>query len=176
MFSIKVMEHQKNKKRKTKGFDIRWSEVRFLMGTQNFFFVPRSWQNEKHLSLKTSLLFHNISPSRLTSKPRLRALDPAFQGRIQTILRWLTQLGKKNSLLFFPLEFHHVIYLITRNRKNFTHIKRQHDRMFWWQLTVFSEPFSVVHPIRTYWAWAVHHPGLPHCMPLFQASHYHSRP
>ena len=27
------------------------SEVRFLMGTQNFFFVPRSRQNEKHLSL-----------------------------------------------------------------------------------------------------------------------------
>ena len=95
------MEHQKkNKKQKTKGFDIRWSEVRFLMGTQNFFFVPRSWQNEKHLSLKTSLLFHNISPSRLTSKPRLRALDPAFQGRIQTTLRWLTQLGKKISFIF----------------------------------------------------------------------------
>ena len=30
---------------------IRKSEVRFLMGTQNFFFVPRSRQNEKHLSL-----------------------------------------------------------------------------------------------------------------------------
>ena len=30
---------------------IRKSEVRFLMGTQNFFFVPRSWQYEKHLSL-----------------------------------------------------------------------------------------------------------------------------
>ena len=27
------------------------SEVRFLMGTQNFFFVPRSWQDKKHLSL-----------------------------------------------------------------------------------------------------------------------------
>ena len=26
---------------------IRRSEVRFLMGTQNFFFVPRSWQYEK---------------------------------------------------------------------------------------------------------------------------------
>ena len=26
---------------------IRRSEVRFLMGTQNFFFVPRSWQDEK---------------------------------------------------------------------------------------------------------------------------------
>ena len=30
---------------------IRRSEVRFLTGTQNFFFVPRLWQNEKHLSL-----------------------------------------------------------------------------------------------------------------------------
>ena len=27
------------------------SEVRFLVGSQNFFFVPRSWQDEKHLSL-----------------------------------------------------------------------------------------------------------------------------
>ena len=30
---------------------IRRSQVRFLMGTQNFFFVPRSWQDNKHLSL-----------------------------------------------------------------------------------------------------------------------------
>ena len=30
---------------------IRRSEVRFPTGTQNFFFVPRLWQNEKHLSL-----------------------------------------------------------------------------------------------------------------------------
>ena len=29
---------------------IRRSEVRFLVGTQNFFFVLRSWQDEKHLS------------------------------------------------------------------------------------------------------------------------------
>ena len=31
-----------------------WSsevEVRFLVGNQNFFFVPRSWQDEKRLSL-----------------------------------------------------------------------------------------------------------------------------
>ena len=26
-------------------------EVRYLMGTQNLFFVPHSWQDEKHLSL-----------------------------------------------------------------------------------------------------------------------------
>ena len=40
---------------------IRRSEVRFLMGTQNFLFVPRSWQNEKtkHLSLVT-ILFDNV--------------------------------------------------------------------------------------------------------------------
>ena len=25
-------------------------EIRFLMGTQNFFFVPGSWQDEKHLT------------------------------------------------------------------------------------------------------------------------------
>ena len=30
---------------------IRRSDARFLMGTQNFFFVPRSWQDEKHPSL-----------------------------------------------------------------------------------------------------------------------------
>ena len=30
---------------------IRRSEVRFLVGTQKFFFFPRSWQKEKHLSL-----------------------------------------------------------------------------------------------------------------------------
>ena len=42
---------------------IRCSEVRFLMGTQNIFFVPRSWQDEKHLSwffteLKTYHLYY----------------------------------------------------------------------------------------------------------------------
>ena len=30
---------------------IRWCEVRFLMGTPNVSFVPRSWQDEKHLFL-----------------------------------------------------------------------------------------------------------------------------
>ena len=30
---------------------IRRSEVRSLMGTQNFLFVPRTWQDEKHFSL-----------------------------------------------------------------------------------------------------------------------------
>ena len=32
--------------------EIRRSEVSILMETKNFFFVPRSWQDEKHLSLK----------------------------------------------------------------------------------------------------------------------------
>ena len=32
---------------------IRQSEVQFLMGTQNFLLVPRSLQDEKHLSLLT---------------------------------------------------------------------------------------------------------------------------
>ena len=31
------------------------SEVGFLMGTQNFFFVPCLWQDEKHLSLKNTM-------------------------------------------------------------------------------------------------------------------------
>ena len=30
---------------------IRWSEVRFLMGTLNFFFVPHSRQDEKKIFL-----------------------------------------------------------------------------------------------------------------------------
>ena len=30
---------------------IRRSEVRFLMGNLGVFFVPRSWRDEKHLSL-----------------------------------------------------------------------------------------------------------------------------
>ena len=45
----------------------RRSDVRFLIGTQNFFFVPRSWQDEKHLSLflyraqnLPSLLFYYV--------------------------------------------------------------------------------------------------------------------
>ena len=37
--------------------EIRGSEVRFLMGTQNFFFVPRSWQDRKHLSLEKKKRF-----------------------------------------------------------------------------------------------------------------------
>ena len=44
---------------------IRGTEVRFLMGTQNFFFVSRLWQDEKHLSpvlyqaqILLSLLFY----------------------------------------------------------------------------------------------------------------------
>ena len=34
-----------------KSADSRKSEVQFLMGIQNFFFVPCSWKDEKHLSL-----------------------------------------------------------------------------------------------------------------------------
>ena len=46
---------------------IRRSEVRFLMGTQNFFFVPRSWQYEKKIktpfsiSLPSSKLFISLN-------------------------------------------------------------------------------------------------------------------
>ena len=36
---------------------VRRSEVRFLMGTPNFFFVPRPWQDEKHLSLHVDIFF-----------------------------------------------------------------------------------------------------------------------
>ena len=31
--------------------EIRRSEVRIFIGTQNYFFVPRSWQDEEHLSV-----------------------------------------------------------------------------------------------------------------------------
>ena len=40
---VSVVEHRST--------EFRRSEVRFLLGTQNFFCVPRSWQDEKHLSL-----------------------------------------------------------------------------------------------------------------------------
>ena len=36
------------------------SEVRFLMGTQNYFFAPRSWQDEK-------TYFSIIQPTGITS-------------------------------------------------------------------------------------------------------------
>ena len=40
---------------------IRRSEVRFFMVTQNFFFVPRSWQDKKkHLSLTLLMLVWRI--------------------------------------------------------------------------------------------------------------------
>ena len=45
--------------------EIRGSEVRFIMGTQNFFFVPRSWQDRKHLSLeKKRFCFRNPGNSK----------------------------------------------------------------------------------------------------------------
>ena len=97
------MEHQKETKNK-KQKDLTSDGLRFdsSWGLRIFSLSHARDKTKKHLSLKTSLLFHNISPSRLTSKPRLRALDPAFQGRIQTILRWLTQLGKKKLSFIFP--------------------------------------------------------------------------
>ena len=65
---------------------IRRSEVRFLMGTQNFFFVPRSRQNEKHLSLflnraqnLPSLLFLIIifsNRTRMSQKTKFSYQDP----------------------------------------------------------------------------------------------------
>ena len=38
----------------------RRSEVQFLMGTQNFFFVPRCWKNKNHLSLKITLFIYAL--------------------------------------------------------------------------------------------------------------------
>ena len=40
------------------------SEVQFLVGTQNSFFVPHSWKDQKHLSL---FLYSKLLPSLLTS-------------------------------------------------------------------------------------------------------------
>ena len=90
------MEHQKETKNK-KQKDLTSDGLRFdsSWGLRIFSLSHARDKTKKHLSLKTSLLFYNISSSRLTSKPRLRALDPAFQGRIQTILRWLTQLASQ---------------------------------------------------------------------------------
>ena len=65
---------------------IRRSEVWFPMGTQNFFFVPRSQQNEKHLSLflnraqnLPSLLFLIIifsNRTRMSQKTKFSYQDP----------------------------------------------------------------------------------------------------
>ena len=38
---------------------VRRSEVRFLMETPNFFFGPRPWQDEKHLSLHVDIVFQD---------------------------------------------------------------------------------------------------------------------
>ena len=40
---------------------IRRSEVQFLMGTQNSFFVPRSWQDEKNIPLFFFNRAHHLS-------------------------------------------------------------------------------------------------------------------
>ena len=43
---------------------IRTSEVRILLGTQNFFYASRSWQDEKHISLSlTELKTYHLSYS-----------------------------------------------------------------------------------------------------------------
>ena len=55
----------------TFGF-VLWFEVRFLMGTQNFFFVPRSWQDEKtSFLLLPSLLFLSKINDILISYPSI---------------------------------------------------------------------------------------------------------
>ena len=40
----------------------RMNEVRFLIGTQNFFFVPRQWQDEKQLFIGHLLLMSTSNP------------------------------------------------------------------------------------------------------------------
>ena len=40
------------------------SEVRFLMGTQNFFFVPRSWQDEKTSFSEVFIVYEYLSETR----------------------------------------------------------------------------------------------------------------
>ena len=47
---------------------IQRSEVRFLMGTQNFFFVPRSWQDEK-TSFSNLILVENMKCRETFSRP-----------------------------------------------------------------------------------------------------------
>ena len=93
---------------------IRRSEVRFLMGTQNFFFVPRSRQNEKHLSLflnraqnLPSLLFLIIifsNRTRMSQKTKFSYQDP---NRPERQFHGLCQYRKIEILLTF-----------CRNRKN----------------------------------------------------------
>ena len=75
---------------------IRRSEFRFLMGTQNFFFVPRLWQDEKHLSQAIRIFallqvkgFFNISciweRGYRASKPSVLNCDPYLsRWRVET--------------------------------------------------------------------------------------------
>ena len=43
---------------------MRMSEVRFLMGTRNFFFVPRSWQDEKPSFSEVFIVYEYLSETR----------------------------------------------------------------------------------------------------------------
>lgn len=54
---------------------IRRSEVQFLEGTEKFFFVPRSWQDEEHLSL----LFTTTCLPFTTNNQLKRIIQPRFQ-------------------------------------------------------------------------------------------------
>ena len=46
-----------NRLREKSGVKFLSAEVWFLMGTQIFFFVSHSWQDEKHLSQRSSSIF-----------------------------------------------------------------------------------------------------------------------
>ena len=67
---------------------IRRSEILFLLGTQNFLFVPRSWQEEKHLSryhklLTKKIVKHvqaHIKKSLICSLCRVKAFEEKLNG------------------------------------------------------------------------------------------------
>ena len=69
---------------------IRWSEVRFPMGPQNFSSIPRSWRNRKHLSLNFTFVLMPVLPSEPLFRSRvLNNRDHRFIG--QHLYRWYLQ-------------------------------------------------------------------------------------
>ena len=59
---------------------IRRPEVPFFIGTQNFFFVPRSWQDAKHLAVLFWIFedYHCYVNHRDVIRPVVSMVDPAF--------------------------------------------------------------------------------------------------
>ena len=78
------------------GAQIQRSEVRFLMGTQNFFFVPRSWQDEN----TSFLILHRAQnlPSLLFCQELFCGKNPASRNSL--VYCFYQGRGARHSRLF----------------------------------------------------------------------------